>query len=121
MPARWLLDLCAHTRRTPPCPPVQHRPALLALPARPRRANPRTRAQYAIFLAVVLVIYLVYSCASSLALEEHSALRKGRTNSFDRVGGSVVRVLSQGHGPSLQELGPGDNKALEGTKAVQLV
>jgi len=32
--------------------------------------------QYAIFLVIVTVIYFAYSVASSLALEEHSALRK---------------------------------------------
>jgi hypothetical protein len=72
------------------------------------------------------VIYLVYSCASSLSLEEHSALRRGRTASFDKAGeAGLVRVLSERRGSGLEELSPAGPAAsagsIQGVKAVQLV
>ncbi|GBF87743.1 cationic amino acid transporter-like [Raphidocelis subcapitata] len=50
--------------------------------------------QYAIFLAIMCAVYFLYSCASSLALEEHSALRHGpKTSAIPPE--DLVRVISE--------------------------
>ncbi|KAI8465522.1 MAG: amino acid permease-domain-containing protein [Monoraphidium minutum] len=78
--------------------------------------------QYAIFLAIILAVYLVYSAASSVALEEHSALRRG-LSAGPKDPDDLVRVVSEtADHTRLRELaGRDDPKGLEGAKAVQLV
>lgn len=83
--------------------------------------------QYAIFLAIIAVVYFVYSIAGSLALQEHSALAQGgvvpEVPPMD-----VVRVTSQtederGIRQLPAQLGAASKtgKGIEGGKAVELV
>lgn len=77
--------------------------------------------QYAIFLAIMIFVYLTYSMASSLALEEHSALRRGR--SVDHAPprpDDLVRVVSlTSDAKKLHELAP-DGSSVQGAKAIEL-
>jgi hypothetical protein len=63
--------------------------------------------QYAIFLAIMCVIYFTYSIASSLALRDHSALADLKAT-VRRIDSAVVRVISQTDDwASVHEVGPG--------------
>jgi hypothetical protein len=72
---------------------------------------------------VVTFVYFTYSCAGSLALEEHSLKRRGVSYTGKSPDPGIVRIVSQA--PDTGDLvymppssaGLGDAKALEGTKA----
>lgn len=94
--------------------------------------------QYAIFLVIICVVYFAYSCASSLALQEHSGLAKAGA-----PGPDAVRVISASgdflDARGLEEVSPegervasftagagaarggGDGVELQGKKASELV
>jgi APA family basic amino acid/polyamine antiporter len=83
--------------------------------------------QYAVFLAIIAVVYFVYSIAGSLALQEHSALAQGGVVQ-EVPPMDVVRVTSQtederGIRQLPAQLGAASKtgKGIEGGKAVELV
>ena len=83
--------------------------------------------QYAIFLVIVAAMYFVYSVASSYALNEHSAGKRGGGALPGDAGkhGVVERTVSViSQTPSdlhLEQLGDGKDAGIQGKKAVELV
>lgn len=70
-------------------------PSVLLTNRPPLPTENKHRAQYAIFLAIMCAVYFLYSCASSLALEEHSALRRGVSKTSAIPPEDLVRVVSE--------------------------
>jgi hypothetical protein len=118
-------------RHAPPPPPPKYVPsASLMINAWLCSTLPaESWWHFAIFLAVVTFIYFVYSCAGSLALEEHSLKRRGAsvTGRAPILEVPIVRIVSQAPDTGALVYMPqrgadlGDPKALEGAKAADVV